>query len=287
MLAKNYRAELFNMKSFTDRRKSGFTLIELLVVISIIALLLSVLMPALSKAKELAKRVVCQSNLQQLGKAMAMYAVDNNNKRIVGRESVNSSEKFYWMGKLAPYIGGEFYGDDDDPENQEAIDIMLCPSAPASKYRVDEDRMAGDHYGYFGTDREPWEWTARERIQSTLGSYAINGFIMYDAWWSDHPDFAKKEFKSWLDVPGSTPIFADAVWAGVWPQATDPVPLNLQASSPPLGGMGYVCIDRHSMKINVLFRDLHADSVPLKELWQLSWHRNYKRPREEIVLPKR
>jgi prepilin-type N-terminal cleavage/methylation domain-containing protein len=47
------------------RRKEGFTLIELLVVISIIALLMALLLPALELAKSQAKTVICQSNLQQ------------------------------------------------------------------------------------------------------------------------------------------------------------------------------------------------------------------------------
>ena len=58
--------------------KKGFTLIELLVVISIIAVLLSILMPALTKAKKLAKSVVCKSNLRQIHIAMATYEVNNN-----------------------------------------------------------------------------------------------------------------------------------------------------------------------------------------------------------------
>ncbi len=55
-------------------KKAGFTLIELLVVISIIALLLAVLMPALNRAKELAKRVVCGNDLKQIGVGVGGYA---------------------------------------------------------------------------------------------------------------------------------------------------------------------------------------------------------------------
>ena len=60
--------------------KAGFTLVELLVVISIIALLLSILMPSLNKAREQAKRVQCSSQLHQQGLALAMYAIDNNDR---------------------------------------------------------------------------------------------------------------------------------------------------------------------------------------------------------------
>jgi len=59
--------------------KAGFTLIELLVVISIIALLLAILLPTLGRVRETAKRVVCSSQLKQVGVAIVGYAADNEN----------------------------------------------------------------------------------------------------------------------------------------------------------------------------------------------------------------
>jgi prepilin-type N-terminal cleavage/methylation domain-containing protein len=70
-------------------RRKGFTLVELLVVISIIALLMAILMPALAQVRRLAQRIMCGTNLSAIGKAMIVYANDNEEEfpRAGGRNS--------------------------------------------------------------------------------------------------------------------------------------------------------------------------------------------------------
>lgn len=103
-------------------RRKGFTLIELLVVISIIALLMGILMPALNRARKQARDVCCLSNLKQLGIALQMYAQEYDD--FIPRALDNRQAR--WILVFMPFLGEEYRDADDYRE----VDIYQCPSFP-------------------------------------------------------------------------------------------------------------------------------------------------------------
>jgi prepilin-type N-terminal cleavage/methylation domain-containing protein/prepilin-type processing-associated H-X9-DG protein len=115
------------------KTRSGFTLIELLVVIAIIALLMGILMPALSRVKEQARTITCRSNLNQYGIGLRMY-LDENDYFFPETSKWMSSTTSGWVkqgeipdGQLWPYI--------------KAIDCHMCPRFA---HLVKDDRQYGD-----------------------------------------------------------------------------------------------------------------------------------------------
>ena len=83
-------------------KKRAFTLVELLVVISIIALLLSILMPALSKVRDQARTVICKSRQSQWGQYLFLYAHDNRDE--IPYVLANNPERSFWFDNLGRYI---------------------------------------------------------------------------------------------------------------------------------------------------------------------------------------
>ena len=147
---------MFNPKS--DTKVSGFTLIELLVVIAIIALLLSVVVPSLSIAKESARMVVCKSNLKQIVTGANLWSYDNEDWTVavtwfVYHEfSGSSGVTGDWPGSIEPYTNSAMTYDhihhDKDAGWKPAL--YACPSLKKKKAEQMKDvALANTTYGWF------------------------------------------------------------------------------------------------------------------------------------------
>src|ERR1044071_9340954 len=248
--------------------KPGFTLIELLVVIAIIAILASMLLPALSQAKLKTKSVGCLNNLKQIGLANYMYFTDAN------KPVHYDNWPDLWMEKLLVYYS--------------AINkVRTCPTAPD---RSDAD-LRKDSTPYGTITRT---WLVAGSTTNYQGSYALNGYFYTDDPYSD----PKKRFRSEADVKrtSQTPFFADAIWVDAWPLETDRPAVNLfDGDEFSGGGLSRIAVPRHAASpsaavrrfnaknilpgaVNITFADNHCETVKLEKLWNLFWHSQWQPP---------
>ncbi len=221
-------------------RSRAFTLVELLVVIGIVALLIGILMPTLSKARQAGVRTKCLSNVRSLALAQANYAAELRGLLVEagdGSHNVQGS----WIGALEPYAGAAL--------------VRRCPA--------DESPFFDDPF----TDAGP--------PVNRMTSYAINNYVS-----PTHAPLGVKPYKRISQVPKSSSViqFVELAETGTYtvsdhvhvqeffspiaPQQT----LGRIAKQMPVGRHGG---RRHQWDgvLNYAFLDGHAESVPLKDVY--------------------
>jgi prepilin-type N-terminal cleavage/methylation domain-containing protein/prepilin-type processing-associated H-X9-DG protein len=156
-------------------RKNGFTLIELLVVVAIIGVLVSILLPAITKARETARLLVCSANLHSVGLGLHLYAEDNNRqlpeRGIYSRDSGNPYDSsLVWASWYVPTAGeggGGAYinlGQLVKPKGYISTGkVLYCPTGEKGWYKY-FDGWPNPGYNNFGEGRvaisnydfQPW-----------------------------------------------------------------------------------------------------------------------------------
>ena len=287
------------------KKARGFTLVELLVVIGIIALLIGILLPALSKARRTANNVKCLANLHQLSLAYTQYVVDNRGRSVVyfgNFTRLVDPAYVMWPESLRPYMGPKAVAGKYEDDR---TSVRLCPDAS----ELADPAWTTTIGGSYADAKHAWNFVM-SNARDTLGlrlrvfsSYGINGWCYEPASLdpnnpayessnqlvsyskaADLNDYLRRKVRPSQGLAAETPFIGDAIRLDGWPLPDDAGPISqpfamAKGSTQSIGNnMGRWVTNRHGRSCNLAFMDGHAASVPLRDLWKLRWSKGWVTP---------
>lgn len=231
----------------------GFTLIELLVVISIIAVLMSILVPAMGMAKQQVHTLICRSRVRQWGLAFNFYTGDNK-----GLFPDDCSIQDGYVTKMVDYIKDET--------------LRFCPMATKTMPEGGRQPFAA------------WE------DDGFVGSYGLNDWVLsgwpgisseHDSWLWKTPNVKKAAY---------VPLILDcSIISYVNPRFENEPPAyegdTIFQTGIANGELKRFCVNRHRERTNGVFLDFSVRPVGLKELWLIRWHRDWPTDGQTPVWP--
>lgn len=227
-----------NRRCEFSKRGGGFTLIELLVVISIISMLMSIMLPSLGRAREMGQRVVCQSNMRQLGIGWYTYSLENDDSFCSPNTEFNNfgGVDYHWVAD-GPYDAGNTIGGTEEAIKDGILSLYLSNTVGVYKCKSDKTELLRSY-----------------SISNAMGGYNCgcgNMTTPYTSW-------------SQINEPSSRLVFIDA-------DSTEP------AGEPKWIAGGFWCLSdidpaiarwaiprynnitaRHSGGTNVAYADMHC-----------------------------
>jgi prepilin-type processing-associated H-X9-DG protein len=273
---------LVELPAVSGVRRAAFTLVELLVVIGIIALMIAILMPALSTARAQAKSVTSLSNLRQVGIGLVQYRVENKGYYPVASwNKLNDRARFRWADAIYPYMKNtEVYM---SPQLDEAERVrMNKPFFHATTMTASDGSEIipgktvywggyGYNWQYLGNGRTTTgapEFFAKEGVQIRATSKTVavadtNGSKNGTSSWTSEGVYV-------IDPP----LMSQTMGSRGSRKASTPAPNQLPAT----GNYGYTGgadgdalhrstpAERNRGHVNVLFCDGHGEPLKLKDL---------------------
>jgi len=251
-------------------RSGAFTLIELLVVVAVIALLISLLMPVVSRAVDVSRSTRCVSNLRQLGAALMVYQADNQHL-IPGDDAAFAiPENITWIAALKKYC--------------DIDSLRSCPSAPrpgdASFNNSGGNKWGGVNHAW---SLGPGSWMLPPNDPG-YSSYGLNLWVRKGFNEAAADIYRASLGSTRVDDASKIPLIMDARWESIWPVSEDPIPAagSLRGRKEiPISDGNWRLADnlamlRHGTGVNICFLDGSVRHVDVNDLWTLKWNKFYE-----------